>query len=58
MLYVYYAGKDLYEGKGSVGNLALNVLGALPMLGKSKVLFNLAKAKSALPGVVPTTRSQ
>lgn len=44
---VYYAGKDLYEGKGSVGNLALNVLGALPMLGKSKVLFNLAKAKNA-----------
>jgi hypothetical protein len=44
---VYYAGKDLYEGKGSVGNLALNVLGALPMVGKAKVLFNLAKASKA-----------
>jgi hypothetical protein len=44
---VYYAGKDLYEGKGSVGNLALNVLGALPMVGKAKVLFNLAKARNA-----------
>ena len=44
---VYYAGKDLYEGKGTVGNLALNVLGALPMVGKAKVLFNIAKARNA-----------
>lgn len=44
---VYYAGKDLYEGKGSVGNLALSVLGALPMIGKAKTVFHLAKASRA-----------
>ena len=53
---VYYAGKDLYEGKGSVGNLALNVLGALPMLGKAKVLFNLAKAKNASRTIAGTKK--
>jgi hypothetical protein len=44
---VYYAGKDLYEGKGSVGNLALSVLGALPMIGKAKTVFHLARASRA-----------
>jgi hypothetical protein len=44
---VYYAGKDLYEGKGSWGELGLNVIGALPMVGKAKTIFRLAKAAKA-----------
>lgn len=41
---VYYAVKDLAEGKGSWAELGINVLGALPMVGKAKVAFRLAKA--------------
>jgi hypothetical protein len=41
---VYYAAKDLAEGKGSWAELGINVLGALPMVGKAKVAFRLAKA--------------
>jgi hypothetical protein len=44
---VYYAAKDLSEGKGSWGELGLNVLGALPMVGKAKTIFRLAKAAKA-----------
>jgi len=44
---VYYAAKDLSEGKGSWGELGLNVLGALPMIGKAKTIFRLAKAAKA-----------
>lgn len=44
---VYYAAKDLSEGKGSAGNLALSVLGALPMIGKAKTIFHLARASRA-----------
>ena len=44
---VYYAAKDLSEGTGSWEELGLNVLGALPMIGKAKTIFRLAKAAKA-----------
>lgn len=53
---VYYAAKDLAEGKGSWGELGLNVLGALPMVGKSKVLFKLNKASNATKTVKNTKK--
>ena len=53
---VYYAAKDLAEGKGSWGELGLNILGALPMVGKSKVLFKLNKARNATKTVKNTQK--
>lgn len=43
---IYYAAKDLSEGKGSWGELGLNILGALPVFGKlSKGAGMLAKSQ-------------
>lgn len=53
---VYYAAKDLAEGKGSWEDLGINVLGALPMVGKSKVLFKLNKASNATKAVKNTKK--
>ena len=54
---VYYAAKDLSEGKGSWGELGLNILGALPMIGKAKVAFRLAKASKASKTVKNTKKA-
>jgi hypothetical protein len=40
---VYYAYKDMVAGKGSATNLGLNILGALPVIGKAKTIFRMAK---------------
>jgi len=59
---VYYAAKDYKEGKGSLGNLAMNVFGALPVVGKvgraasaasklSKALSKVSKVEKALDKV-------
>jgi hypothetical protein len=39
---VYYAYKDGCR-KGSATNLGLNILGALPVIGKAKTIFRMAK---------------
>lgn len=49
---VAYAISDYKQGKGSAGNVALNVLGALPVIGKLKAPIQLYKAGKTL------TRSQ
>lgn len=54
---VYYAAKDLSEGKGSWGELGLNILGALPMVGKAKVAFRLAKASRASKTIKNTKKT-
>ena len=62
---VYYAAKDLSEGKGSVGNLVMNIVGALPMVVKAKAICRLGKAANAsslrvfffVPKVVPLSHS-
>jgi hypothetical protein len=38
---VYYAYKDMVAG--SATNLGLNILGALPVIGKAKTIFRMAK---------------
>jgi hypothetical protein len=38
---VYYAYKDMVAGKGSA--TGLNILGALPVIGKAKTIFRMAK---------------
>lgn len=53
---VYYAAKDLSEGKGSWGELGLSILGALPMVGKAKVAFRLAKTGNASKTVKATQK--
>ena len=53
---VYYAAKDLSEGKGSVGNLVMNIVGALPMVGKAKAIFRLGKAANASKTVKNTVK--
>ena len=53
---VYYAAKDLSEGKGSWGELGLNILGALPMVGKAKAVFRLGKAVNASKTVKNTVK--
>jgi hypothetical protein len=53
---VYYAAKDLSEGKGSWEELSLNVLGALPMIGKAKTIFRLAKAAKASKTIKSTKK--
>jgi hypothetical protein len=40
---VYYAYKDMVAGKGSTTNLGLNILGALPVIGKAETIFRMAK---------------
>jgi hypothetical protein len=37
---VYYAYKDMVKGPT---NLGLNILGALPVIGKAKTIFRMAK---------------
>lgn len=54
---VYYAAKDLSEGKGSWGELGLNVLGALPMIGKTKTIFRLAKSAKASKTIKNTKKA-
>jgi hypothetical protein len=48
---VYYAYKDMVAGKGSATNLGLNILGALPVIGKAKTIFRMALNRVGKPTV-------
>jgi hypothetical protein len=48
---VAYAFNDWRAGKGSGANVALNVLGALPIIGKASTVFKLAKLRDATKSV-------
>jgi LysM repeat protein len=51
---VYYSIDDYIKGKGSKTDIALNVLGALPVIGKAKGLITLAKGTSKTKKVLNT----
>ena len=53
---VYYAIDDYNKGKGSGWNIALNVVGALPMVGKAKSIFRLGKYANASKTVKNTVK--
>lgn len=53
---VYYSIKDYKSGNGSLSDVGLNILGALPIIGKAKTLFKLAKLGSATKAVSSSKR--